>query len=220
LCNGEWLSEADKGLMQVDSPSSLCFSPLKKPIEELFGLQYIPLHRMFALFLCSAVHNHGFETIQEVIPGNLGQEFLLDFLEGPLRALGLFSQVKAGRWKRNGDVLESLVNSVYRAGRFQSSGELIIDADIASLQLSCSLLGPSTVAYSIASRFHVLPYLLQRKSPESETIRDLDGLNFCLEDVLWLIAVIATDRSTISPMSEDTIKRVISTLYLFGGLEL
>eukprot|EP00929_Paragymnodinium_shiwhaense_P092362 TRINITY_DN5222_c0_g4_i1.p1 TRINITY_DN5222_c0_g4~~TRINITY_DN5222_c0_g4_i1.p1 ORF type:complete len:2068 (+),score=428.69 TRINITY_DN5222_c0_g4_i1:77-6280(+) len=129
---------------------------------------HIPVNRVLALLihqLCTRGGLTGREitaassstsTVKDTFMtvGFMSDAEVLWWMEHPLRALVLHSQIAGGMWRRNGEAAEN-ESDFYRMNYWH---HLLIDMDLLTLRLAALILRPDAFLYTLISRFELTPF--------------------------------------------------------------
>lgn len=127
------------------------------------------------------------------------EDYLMAAFDYPLRVCAWLAQMKAGMWVRNGLSLR------HQAGTYRgvSQRDVSHHRDIFLLQTALVVCDPSRVLVSIIDRFGMEKWVkgfFEQKSKAQDDVQHLD----VVEDMIYLLIVLLSDRTCILPIEDDT----------------
>eukprot|EP00850_Spirogloea_muscicola_P017096 SM000143S00761 [mRNA] locus=s143:215929:225527:- [translate_table: standard] len=205
-----WWMGSDTPLVQPDAAAAFSIQdpPIAPDPSQLEVSFHIPLHRMLALLLHSALGPAVAAGDKVAVPG---ESFLLDILpakfrspgfvmalmEHPLRLQVACSQVQAGMWRRNGHPMVALADRYHSVFWCENTLEL----DMFLLQCCAVLSFPEALVGRVCERFGLAEYFTLSATPANEYEPDV------AHDLLCFLVRLVSERSLCGLSTEQTVRR-------------
>eukprot|EP00850_Spirogloea_muscicola_P019997 SM000205S06204 [mRNA] locus=s205:3198:12812:+ [translate_table: standard] len=208
--NDTWWMGSDTPLVLPDAAAAFSIQdpPIAPDPSQLEVSFHIPLHRMLALLLHSALGPAVAAGDKVAVPG---ESFLLDILpadfrspgfvmalmEHPLRLQVACAQVQAGMWRRNGHPMVALADRYHSVFWCENTLEL----DMFLLQCCAVLSFPEALVGRVLERFGLAEYFTLCATPAKEYEPEV------AHDLLCFLIRLVSERSLCGLSTEQSVRR-------------